>query len=88
VGVMFALPFRRLPAPIAMISSARDSRGTPSVPFLLAYGFLSLDLPEYFQRLSLGWRDPSFELLVVHLVTSLRFPVGRKIARRVMRRKS
>ena len=55
---------------------------------MLAYGFLGLDLPEYFQRLSFGWRgDSSFELLVVHLVTSLRFSMGRKIARRFMRRK-
>src|SRR5258705_11332702 len=34
VGVMFASPFRRLPAPIAMLSSARDFRETPFVPFL------------------------------------------------------
>src|SRR4051812_25079180 len=40
--------------------------------FMLAFGFLGLDRPEYFQRLLFGWRgDPSFELLVDHLVTSL-----------------
>ena len=33
VGVMFTLPFQRLPAPIAMLSSVRDSRETPFVPF-------------------------------------------------------
>src|SRR5882757_4291830 len=33
VGVMFASPFRRLPAPIAMLSSVRDFRETPFVPF-------------------------------------------------------
>src|SRR5882672_11878759 len=54
---------------------------------MLAYGFLGLDLPEYFQRLSFGWRGLSLELLVVHLFTSLRFPVRRRIARRFMRRK-
>ena len=46
---------------------------------MLAYGFLGLDLPEYFQRLSFGWRgDPSFELLVVHLVTSPAILDGQK----------
>jgi hypothetical protein len=55
---------------------------------MLAYGFLDLDLSEYFQRLFVGWRGySSFELVVVHLVTSLRLSMGRKIARRVMRRK-
>src|SRR5258707_13256803 len=34
VGVMFASPFRRLPAPIAMPSGVRDFRETPFVPFL------------------------------------------------------
>src|ERR1700732_4660176 len=33
VGVMFSLPFRRLPAPIAMLSGVRDFRETPFVPF-------------------------------------------------------
>src|SRR6267142_2901028 len=33
VGVMFPLPFRRLPAPIATLSSVRDFRETPFVPF-------------------------------------------------------
>src|SRR5882672_24018 len=33
VGVMFTLPLRRLPSPIAMLSSVRDFRETPFAPF-------------------------------------------------------
>src|SRR6185437_3637234 len=33
VGVMFPLPFRRLPAPTAALSSVRDFRETPFAPF-------------------------------------------------------
>src|ERR1700710_2097896 len=33
VGVMFASPIWRLPAPIAMLSNVRDFRETPFVPF-------------------------------------------------------
>src|SRR4051812_189541 len=33
VGVMFPLPFQRLPAPIARLSNVRDFRETPFAPF-------------------------------------------------------
>ena len=87
MGVMWPLPFRRLAAPIACFQAFAIFVKRPLCLFVLAYGFLSLDLPGYFQRLSFGWRELSFELLVVHLVTSLRFSVGRKIARKFMRQK-
>ena len=76
VGVMFPLPFRRLPAPIAMLSSVRDFRETPFVTFRCSVTAFSVsDLPEYFQRLSFGWRGDrrlSFWSFISSL--RLRFP--------------